>query len=162
MSWTYQDDCQKYADQKCANITISNKENPADISPDANQDALDALGTYSGSYSGYTYTSKEECLRINKSRCEQSNNSYKEGQKKFKQARLKSRLKLLPVVVGVPLAFVGYSKYKKYDTKKTAKVAVIGSVLVLSALWVNALSGWGGETIAQNLLRKVGLKEKKN
>jgi uncharacterized membrane protein len=154
MSWTYQDDCQKYADQKCANITISNQENPADISPDA-------LGTYSGTYSGYTYTSKEECLRIQKSRCEQTNKSYKEEQNKFKQDRLKSMFKLSGIVVGVPLAFVAYSKYKKYDTKKTAKVAVIGSVLVLSAIWVNVFSGaWGGETISQRFLRNLGLKEK--
>jgi hypothetical protein len=56
---------------------------------------------------------------------------------------------------GVPLAFYGFSKYKKYDAKKTAKVTIIGSVLVLGAFALNAFSGaWSGETYLDRILGK--------
>ena len=51
------------------------------------------------------------------------------------------------IMVGVPLGFYAYSKYKKYDGKKTAKVTIIGSVVVLGLVVLNGFSGaWSGTT----------------
>ena len=57
--------------------------------------------------------------------------------------------------IGVPVGFYAFSKYKKYDGKKTAKVTIIGSVVVLGLVVVNGLSGmWSGNTIAKRIFGK--------
>jgi hypothetical protein len=59
------------------------------------------------------------------------------------------------IAVGVPVGFYAFSKYQKYDSKKTAKVTIIGSVVVFGALVINALSGFGsGNTYAKRLFGK--------
>lgn len=59
------------------------------------------------------------------------------------------------IMIGVPLGFYAFSKYKKYDNKKTAKVTIIGSVVVLGAIVINGLSGmWSGNTIAKRIFGK--------
>jgi len=51
------------------------------------------------------------------------------------------------IAVGVPVGFYAFSKYKKYDSKKTLKVTIIGSVVVLGAIVLNGFSGaWTGTT----------------
>ena len=55
----------------------------------------------------------------------------------------KSRL----IAIGVPVGFYAFSKYQKYDNKKTLKVTIIGSVVVLGAIVLNGFSGaWTGTT----------------
>jgi hypothetical protein len=45
----------------------------------------------------------------------------------------------------VPIGFYAYSKYKKYDGKKTAKVTIVGSVVVIGLVILNGFSGaWSG------------------
>jgi hypothetical protein len=47
----------------------------------------------------------------------------------------------------IPIGFYAFSKYKKYDSKKTLKVTIIGSVVVLGAIVFNGFSGaWSGTT----------------
>jgi hypothetical protein len=50
-----------------------------------------------------------------------------------------------PLVIAslVPIGLYAFSKYKDYDSKKTMKVTIIGSVVILGALVINELSGWG-------------------
>jgi len=43
----------------------------------------------------------------------------------------------------VPIGFYAFSKYKNYDSKKTIKVTIIGSLVVLGAIVYNELSGFG-------------------
>jgi hypothetical protein len=51
------------------------------------------------------------------------------------------------ITVGVPLGFYAFSKYKKYDNKKTAKVTIIGSIVVIGLVVLNGFSGaWSGTT----------------
>ncbi len=45
------------------------------------------------------------------------------------------------ILVGVPIGFYVFSKYQKYDSKKTLKVTIIGSVVVLGAIILNGFSG---------------------
>lgn len=53
--------------------------------------------------------------------------------------------KTMLIAVGVPVGFYAFSKYKKYDNKKTAKVTIIGSVVVLGLVVLNGFSGaWSG------------------
>jgi hypothetical protein len=47
----------------------------------------------------------------------------------------------------IPIGFYAFSKYQKYDNKKTAKVTIIGSVVVLGLVVLNGFSGaWSGTT----------------
>ena len=46
----------------------------------------------------------------------------------------------------VPIGLYAFSKYNKYDSKKTMKVTIIGSVVILGALVINELSGFGSRT----------------
>lgn len=59
------------------------------------------------------------------------------------------------IMVGVPLGFYAFSKYKKYDDKKTAKVTIIGSVVVLGLVVLNGFSGaWTGTTFMDRTFGK--------
>jgi hypothetical protein len=59
------------------------------------------------------------------------------------------------IVVGVPVGFYAFSKYQKYDIKKTLKVTIIGSVVVLGAMVLNGFSGaWSGTTFMDNTFGK--------
>ena len=55
----------------------------------------------------------------------------------------------------VPIGLYAFSKYQKYDTKKTLKVTIIGSVVILGAVVLNGLSGaWSGTTYLDSLMGK--------
>jgi hypothetical protein len=57
--------------------------------------------------------------------------------------------------IGVPVGFYAFSKYKKYDAKKTAKVTIIGSVVVIGLVILNGFSGaWDGITFMEQVLGK--------
>lgn len=73
----------------------------------------------------------------------------KEAQiKELKKKKLEGSLMLLAKASVVPIGFYAFSKYKKYDSKKTLKVTIIGSVVVLGAIVLNGFSGaWTGNTI---------------
>jgi hypothetical protein len=59
------------------------------------------------------------------------------------------------IAIGVPLGFYAFSKYKKYDGKKTAKVTIIGSVVVLGLVVLNGFSGaWSGTTFMDKTFGK--------
>ena len=59
------------------------------------------------------------------------------------------------VMAGVPIGFYAFSKYQKYDSKKTLKVTIIGSVVVLGAIVLNALTGmWSGNTFMDSKFGK--------
>jgi hypothetical protein len=59
------------------------------------------------------------------------------------------------IMIGVPLGFYAFSKYQKYDSKKTLKVTIIGSVVVFGAIFINAMSGFGsGNTYTKRLFGK--------
>jgi hypothetical protein len=72
----------------------------------------------------------------------------KEAQiKEFKKKKLEGSLMLLAKASIVPIGFYAFSKYQKYDNKKTAKVTIIGSVVVFGAIVFNGFSGaWSGTT----------------
>jgi hypothetical protein len=71
-----------------------------------------------------------------------------------KQSFLEKNQTML-IGIGVPLGFYAFSKYKKYDGKKTAKVTIIGSVVVLGLVVLNGFSGaWTGNTIAKRIFGK--------
>lgn len=56
----------------------------------------------------------------------------------------------------VPIGLYAFSKYKDYDSKKTKKVVLIGSVVILGALVVNGISGmWSGNTISKRIFSRV-------
>lgn len=59
------------------------------------------------------------------------------------------------IAIGVPLGFYAFSKYKKYDNKKTAKVTIIGSVVVLGLVVLNGFSGaWSGTSFMDRTFGK--------
>jgi hypothetical protein len=63
----------------------------------------------------------------------------------------------------VPIGLYVFSKYKKYDTKKTLKVTIIGSVVILGAVVINGFSGaWSGVSLSDKLianLKSIGEKK---
>lgn len=65
------------------------------------------------------------------------------------------------IMIGVPLGFYAFSKYKKYDSKKTLKVTIIGSVVVLGAIVLNGFSGaFSGTTFLERTFgKKKAVKE---
>jgi hypothetical protein len=74
-----------------------------------------------------------------------------QGVGQAKQTFLEKNQTML-IGIGVPVGFYAFSKYKKYDGKKTAKVTIIGSVVVLGVILINAFSGWGsGNTYAKRI-----------
>jgi hypothetical protein len=76
------------------------------------------------------------------------NKAQNEAQNKdFKKKKLEGSLMLLAKASIVPIGFYAFSKYQKYDSKKTLKVTIIGSVVVLGAIVFNGFSGaWSGTT----------------
>lgn len=63
-----------------------------------------------------------------------------------------------PLVIAslVPIGLYAFSKYKDYDSKKTKKVVIIGSVVILGALVVDGLSGmWSGNTISKRIFSRI-------
>jgi hypothetical protein len=79
-----------------------------------------------------------------------------EEQKKYAEMRRKANLTLLAKASIVPIGLYAFSKYNKYDNKKTIKVTIIGSVVILGAVWINGMSGmWSGVTIADTIFGKT-------
>ena len=94
--------------------------------------------------------SQEEILRLKA-----------EQEKLFKEAKRKGSLRILTKASIVPIGLYAFSKYKGYDSKKTAKVTIIGSVIIFGAVVLNGFSGaWSGETFADSLLAKIGIGKK--
>jgi hypothetical protein len=94
--------------------------------------------------------SQEEILRLKA-----------EQEKLFKEAKRKGSLRILTKASIVPIGLYAFSKYKGYDGKKTAKVTIIGSVIIFGAVVLNGFSGaWTGETFADRLLAKIGIGKK--
>jgi hypothetical protein len=84
-----------------------------------------------------------------------------EQEKQFQEAKRKGRIKLVTGASIVPIGLYAFSKYKGYDSKKTAKVTIIGSVIIFGAVVLNGFSGaWSGETFADSLLAKIGIGKK--
>jgi hypothetical protein len=77
-----------------------------------------------------------------------------QGVAQVKQTFLQRNQTML-IAIGVPVGFYAFSKYQKFDNKKTAKVTIIGSVVVLGAIVINGLSGmWSGNTYAKRIFGK--------
>jgi hypothetical protein len=94
--------------------------------------------------------SQEEILKL---KAEQS--------KEFKEAKRKGMTKLIVQASIVPIGLYAFSKYKGYDGKKTAKVTIIGSVIILGAVVINGFSGaFSGNTISERLLASIGIGKK--
>ena len=75
-------------------------------------------------------------------------NAKLEEEKKFYEMKKKSMIKTLAKASIVPIGLYAFSKYNKYDTKKTLKVTIIGSVVILGAVILNGFSGaWSGQSI---------------
>ena len=75
-------------------------------------------------------------------------NAKLEEEKKFSEIKKKSMIKTLAKASIVPIGLYAFSKYNKYDTKKTLKVTIIGSVVILGAVILNGFSGaWSGQSI---------------
>jgi hypothetical protein len=64
-----------------------------------------------------------------------------------KKSITSGNLNMLAKASIVPIGLYAFSKYKKYDNKKTIKVTIIGSVVVLGAIILNGFSGaWSGNS----------------
>jgi hypothetical protein len=84
-----------------------------------------------------------------------------EQEKQFKEDKRKGMTKLVVQASIVPIGLYAFSKYKGFDGKKTAKVTIIGSVIILGAVVINGFSGaWTGHTIFDSILESVGLSRK--
>jgi len=78
-----------------------------------------------------------------------------EEEKKFAEMKKKSLANTLAKASIVPIGLYAFSKYNKYDTKKTLKVTIIGSVVILGAVVLNGFSGaWSGTTFLDSLIGK--------
>jgi hypothetical protein len=78
-----------------------------------------------------------------------------EEKEKNNKIRKKNRIENLAKVSIVPIGLYAFSKYQKYDTKKTLKVTIIGSVVILGAVILNGFSGaWSGVTYLDRLIGK--------
>jgi hypothetical protein len=78
-----------------------------------------------------------------------------EEEKKFAEMKKNSLIKTLAKASIVPIGLYAFSKYNKYDTKKTLKVTIIGSVVILGAVVLNGFSGaWSGTTFLDSLIGK--------
>ena len=54
-----------------------------------------------------------------------------------------------------PIVLYAFSKFKGYDNTKTAKVTIIGSVIIIGAIALNGFSGaWSGTTIMDRTFGK--------
>lgn len=82
-------------------------------------------------------------------------NMILEEKEKSNEIRKKNRAKTLAKASIVPIGLYAFSKYQKYDTKKTLKVTIIGSVVILGAVVLNGFSGaWSGTTFLDSLIGK--------
>ena len=63
-----------------------------------------------------------------------------------KKAKQKYLIMTSAKILAVPTALYAFSKYKGYDSGKTAKVTIIGSVIIVGAVVLNRFSGWSGTT----------------
>ena len=55
----------------------------------------------------------------------------------------------------IPIGFYAFSKYKSFDGKKTAKVTILGSVVVIGLVALNGFSGaWSGTTFMDRTFGK--------
>jgi hypothetical protein len=55
----------------------------------------------------------------------------------------------------IPIGFYAFSKYKGFDGKKTAKVTIFGSVIVIGLVVLNGFSGaWSGTTFMDRTFGK--------
>lgn len=61
----------------------------------------------------------------------------------------------------VPIGLYAFSKYKDYDSKKTMKVTIIGSLVILGAIVINELSGFGSQSnkFSNRLLYALNIKK---
>jgi hypothetical protein len=147
-------DCKKYAEEQCSveYITKYGKSGPDD-------GMWEEIETSSGISMPINEATLEECLNYKTKRCEDANKTRLEIEKSSKESEKKQKLKQIKqygTLVGVPLAFILFSKYKKYDSKKTTKVTIIGSLIVFSAIALNGFSGaWDGETFTDRLFKKT-------
>ena len=84
-----------------------------------------------------------------------------EQPKEFKDAKKKGITKLVVQASVFPIGLYAFSKYKGYDGKKTAKVTIIGSIIILGAVVLNGFSGaWTGVSITDKLLASIGIGKK--
>jgi hypothetical protein len=82
-------------------------------------------------------------------------NMILEEKEKSNELRKKNMVKTLAKASIVPIGLYAFSKYQKYDTKKTLKVTIIGSVVILGAVVLNGFSGaWSGTTFLDSLIGK--------
>lgn len=78
-----------------------------------------------------------------------------EEEKKFAEMKKNALIETLAKASIVPIGLYAFSKYNKYDTKKTLKVTIIGSVVILGAVVLNGFSGaWSGTTFLDSLIGK--------
>lgn len=78
-----------------------------------------------------------------------------EEEKKSAEMKKKALIETLAKASIVPIGLYAFSKYNKYDTKKTLKVTIIGSVVILGAVVLNGFSGaWSGTTFFDRLIGK--------
>jgi hypothetical protein len=78
-----------------------------------------------------------------------------EEEKKIAEMKKNAMIKTLAKASIVPIGLYAFSKYQKYDTKKTLKVTIIGSVIILGVVVLNGFSGaWSGTTYLDSLMGK--------
>lgn len=74
--------------------------------------------------------------------------NLEESRAKDKQMMAIGRLTTLAKLSVPPIALYAFSKFKGYDNTKTAKVTIIGSVIIIGAIALNGFSGaWSGTSI---------------
>lgn len=73
--------------------------------------------------------------------------NLEESRAKDKKMMAIGKLTTLAKLSAPPIALYGFSKFMGYDNKKTAKVTIIGSVIIVGAVILNGFSGaWSGTT----------------
>lgn len=64
-----------------------------------------------------------------------------------KKMRTVGTLLTLAKLSVAPIGLYAFSKFKGYDNKKTAKVTIVGSIIIIGAVVLNGFSGaWSGTT----------------
>lgn len=83
------------------------------------------------------------------------NKRVEEEKAKNNQLKTLGRLSTLAKLSVPPIGLYAFSKYKGYDNKTTAKVTIIGSIVIIGAVILNGFSGaWTGTTIMDRTFGK--------
>ena len=91
----------------------------------------------------------------NETDLELSKKIFLDNEDKTKEMIKIGRLNLLAKLATPPIALYAFSKFNGYDNKKTAKVTIIGSVIIIGAIILNGFSGaWSGNSFMDRTFGK--------